>query len=99
DEVPVLQEVDVNVGDPVVADVARRAAVAVLVDEQVAGDSERDEVERGPRDDLVDLERDRPDGVDRREAHPRDGGGEEPEEPRLVAGPRVGPDRAPDPEV
>src|SRR5581483_7027521 len=67
DEVPVLDEVDVDVGNAVLVDVAGRPVVAVVLDEEVAGDAEREEVERGAGDDLVDLELDRPDGVDRRE--------------------------------
>ena len=51
DEVPVLEEAEVHVRD--VRHVRRRPLAAVDVDEEVAGDAEREEVDRGAPDDLV----------------------------------------------
>ncbi len=79
-------------------DVAGGAAVAVLLDEDVPGQPERQEVDRRPGDDLVDLQMDRPDGMDRRHRHPRERSRAETDQPRPAAGPRMRPDRAPDSE-
>ena len=45
---PAGEEVEMDVGDAVSVMFRRRARVAVLVDEDVAGDPERQEVDRGP---------------------------------------------------
>ena len=65
DEVPVLEEAEVDVRD--LRDVRRRALAAVDVDEEVAGDPEREEVDRRPADDLVGPQVDREERVDERE--------------------------------
>ena len=52
-------------------DVRRRALAAVDVDEEVAGDPEREEVDRRPADDLVGAQVDREEGVDEREQRRR----------------------------
>ena len=44
----------------------RRPLVAVDVDEEIAGQTERDEVHRGAADDLVDAQVDRPEGEEER---------------------------------
>ena len=51
-------------------EVARRAVVAVDLDEEVAGDAEREEVDRRAADDLVGAKMDREERVHEREAAP-----------------------------
>ena len=79
DEVPVLEEGQMDVRDP--GDVRRRPLAAVDVDEEVAGDPERQEVDRGAADDLVGAKLDREEGVDERERRARDRRAEQAELP------------------
>ena len=51
----------------IVGDVGRRPLAPVDVDEEVAGDPEREEVDRRPADDLVGAQVDREERVDERE--------------------------------
>ena len=81
DEVPVRQEAEVDVRD--LGDVRRRSLAAVDVDEEIAGDPEREEVDREPADDLVRAQMDREEGVDEREASSRQRRTQEPERPRV----------------
>ena len=58
-------------------------SAAVDVDEQVAGEAEREEVDRGPADDLVGAEVDRPDRVHERHGAPASDRDQQPEHPRV----------------
>ena len=72
---------EVDVRDP--GDVRRRPLAAVDVDEEVAGDPEREEVDRGAADDLVGAQVDREERVDERERSARERRAEEAERPRV----------------
>ncbi len=64
-------------------DVRRCPLSTVDVDEEVAGDPEREEVDREPAHDLVRAQMDREERVDEREASSRKRGAEKPERPRV----------------
>ncbi len=80
---------DRDVGDLLARRQRRRAVRAVDLDEQVAGQSEREEVDRRSADDLVRAQVDGPDRVDEREQAAGDHGDQHAGDPRarLVGAP------------
>ena len=77
----VVEEREPDVRDA--RDVGRRALLPVDVDEQVAGEADREEVDRRPADDLVRPEVDRPERVDERHRAAGRDPDEQPEPPRV----------------